>query len=270
MRPKKPNDAEAKRRKFRSRISKPGTVTAPKAPEMPKARKPQRKLDKWGRLEQRYAQMHAMVAPEVDRPSLVGDQAAEVSLFEATPAKAEPKATPPKANAKERNMPPRMARKVKSAGDQAEELKQCPTWVQKELARLNAIVAKLTGSKDKAKPKQLYFDEHWLAARWGMSIKHIRNLRSAGVGPKVTYFGRSVRYRLRDVVAFEKANALATYSELCAPHLTLASAKPALRAGRPIRSWSKNRRFFSQAMSVIGTIKSKVGCKVPIKKSEAW
>ena len=40
--------------------------------------------------------------------------------------------------------------------------------------------------------------------------EHIRNLRAAGVGPLVTYFGRSVRYRLRDVLAFEKANKFAS------------------------------------------------------------
>lgn len=108
------------------------------------------------------------------------------------------------------NMPPSMAARKQYAADRKRELEQSPKWVQKENARLNALIVKLTKSGDNVKPKQRYFDENWLAARWGMSVKHIRNLRSAGVGPLVTYFGRSVRYRLRDVVAFEKGNAFAS------------------------------------------------------------
>lgn len=219
MRPKKPIDGAGKRRKFRSRISKPGTATAPKATKAPnapeahkmaKAFKPQRKLDKWERLEQRYAELHATAGTAIDQSMLVDDRSTETNPTEATLAKAKPEATVPKSNVEKRSLPPRMAKKIKAAIDQADELKQCPKWVQKEFARLNALVSKLTGSKDKAKPKVLYFDENWLAARWGMSLKHIRNLRAAGVGPKVTYFGRSVRYRLREVVAFEKANAFAS------------------------------------------------------------
>lgn len=146
--------------------------------------------------------------PVDDQPSLLEVGPANISRIE--PDKAEMDVIALKMAATNTSMPPRMAHKRKSAFDWANEIKRCPKGVQKEFARLNALVAKLTGSKDKAKPKVLYFDENWLATRWGMSVKHIRNLRAAGGGPKVTYFGRSVRYRLREVIAFEKANAFAS------------------------------------------------------------
>jgi hypothetical protein len=107
-------------------------------------------------------------------------------------------------------MPPRMAKRTQAEAARIDQIVQCPTRARKEIARLNALISKLTAQPDKVAPKALYFDENWLAARWGMSVKHIRNLRAAGVGPLVTYFGRSVRYRLRDVLAFEKANKFAS------------------------------------------------------------
>jgi hypothetical protein len=128
--------------------------------------------------------------------------------METNPTKA--KATAPNTELAAIAMPPRMARKMRAATDRMEQLMKSPAQVQKEFARLNALISKLTASTDQVKPKQRYFDENWLAARWGMSVKHVRNLRSTGVGPQVTYFGRSVRYRLRDIVAFEKGNAFAS------------------------------------------------------------
>lgn len=83
-----------------------------------------------------------------------------------------------------------------------------------EVKRLRRTVNKLIAASNGAKPKQLYFDERHLAGRWGMSVKHIRTLRYGGVGPKVTYFGRSVRYRLRDIVKFEGANAFTSRSDM--------------------------------------------------------
>lgn len=55
-------------------------------------------------------------------------------------------------------------------------------------------------------PKQRFFDERWLATRWGVSVKKLQADRAKGVGVKFTKLGDAVRYRLRDVVAFEKAN----------------------------------------------------------------
>jgi len=83
----------------------------------------------------------------------------------------------------------------------------------KEVKRLNAIIAKLTGNGGAQPPKRLYFNDLELAARWGMSVKHVRAHRYAGTGPKFTMFGRNVRYRLRDIVAFEKANTFDSTSD---------------------------------------------------------
>lgn len=66
----------------------------------------------------------------------------------------------------------------------------------------DTIISRLTRA---GVPKQRYFDEKWLAARWGMTIKTLQKMRYAGRGPKVTMFGRSVRYRLRDVLAYERS-----------------------------------------------------------------
>lgn len=84
----------------------------------------------------------------------------------------------------------------------------------KEVKRLKAIIAKLTATPKDEKPKRLYFDEVHLAERWGVSVKHIRALRYRGEGPKVTYFGRSVRYRLRDIAMFERRSAFASRSDM--------------------------------------------------------
>lgn len=77
---------------------------------------------------------------------------------------------------------------------------------RKELIRLNRELARLTATQLSEQQAQRYFDEKWLANRWGVSLKHVRKLRSSGSGPLVTYFGRSVRYRLRDVRRYEEAN----------------------------------------------------------------
>ncbi len=76
---------------------------------------------------------------------------------------------------------------------------------RKELKRLRTILAKQTAT-DGSPAKQRYFDEKWLAARWGQSVKYIRALRYRGEGPEVTYLGRNVRYRLRAIQAYEAAN----------------------------------------------------------------
>ena len=44
-----------------------------------------------------------------------------------------------------------------------------------------------------------------LAARWQVSTGHLANLRSAAKGPRFARLGRSVRYRLADVEAYEDA-----------------------------------------------------------------
>jgi hypothetical protein len=73
---------------------------------------------------------------------------------------------------------------------------------------LENAVARLTGSKHGVAPKQRYFDENWLAVRWGMTVKYVQNLRYRGGGPTFEKFGSGdrapVRYRLRDILAFER------------------------------------------------------------------
>ena len=74
----------------------------------------------------------------------------------------------------------------------------------RDCARKDKIIAQMTQLANGKPPKQLYFDEKWLAARWGMSVKTVQSMRDKGTGPRVTRFGRSVRYRLRDIVKFER------------------------------------------------------------------
>ena len=83
----------------------------------------------------------------------------------------------------------------------------------KEMQRLNSIIAKMTAGNLNGRPRQRYYDEKFVAGRWGVSVKHIRTLRYKGGGPKVTYFGRSVRYRLRDIMKFERSHTFASRSD---------------------------------------------------------
>ena len=75
----------------------------------------------------------------------------------------------------------------------------------RECRRKDKIISRLTRTTDPKTPQQKYYDEKWLAVRWGSSVKTIQKMRYERTGPKVTLFGRSVRYRLRDVQAFERA-----------------------------------------------------------------
>ena len=45
-----------------------------------------------------------------------------------------------------------------------------------------------------------------LAARWGRTPGSLRNARVAGNGCPFIRIGRSIRYRLTDVLAYEEAN----------------------------------------------------------------
>jgi hypothetical protein len=75
----------------------------------------------------------------------------------------------------------------------------------RDCARKNMILARMTRSSDEKPAKQLYFDEKWVAFRWGVSVKSLQKMRYSGAGPKWQRpFGRAVRYRLRDIVAFER------------------------------------------------------------------
>jgi predicted DNA-binding transcriptional regulator AlpA len=42
-----------------------------------------------------------------------------------------------------------------------------------------------------------------LARRWGVPVKTLSEWASKGTGPRYAKFGKHVRYRLRDVIAWE-------------------------------------------------------------------
>lgn len=71
---------------------------------------------------------------------------------------------------------------------------------------LVSTLTKMTSHKNGRAPKQLFFDEVWLAARWGLTDKAMQNWRyeKKGAGPAFYKLKGAVRYRLRDIVAFEK------------------------------------------------------------------
>jgi hypothetical protein len=55
-------------------------------------------------------------------------------------------------------------------------------------------------------PAETFLTESDLAARQNRSVKGIQKDRVAGGGVPFVKFGRTVRYRLSDVVAFENAH----------------------------------------------------------------
>ena len=80
-----------------------------------------------------------------------------------------------------------------------------PVDYQRAYRELNKLVARLTKGETGEPSKQVYFDETWLADRWNVSEKLIQKMRYDDTGPQVTRFGTAVRYRLRDIIAFEKS-----------------------------------------------------------------
>lgn len=60
---------------------------------------------------------------------------------------------------------------------------------------------------------EVLLDERALAARWGISIKTLQNNRVYGTGIPFLKLGRSVRYRLSDVLTAERAALRSSTSE---------------------------------------------------------
>lgn len=58
-----------------------------------------------------------------------------------------------------------------------------------------------------------FLDERALAERWNISVKTLRNARVTGGLVPFVRIGRSVRYRLSDVVAYEAAHTHVSTSE---------------------------------------------------------
>ena len=53
---------------------------------------------------------------------------------------------------------------------------------------------------------QLFLTERDLALRWNVSVKKLQADRLSGRGVQFVRFGRSIRYRLSDLEAFEEIN----------------------------------------------------------------
>lgn len=65
-----------------------------------------------------------------------------------------------------------------------------------------------------ARMKQRFFDEKWLANRWGCTLSNIRALRYNGEGPKFTVIGKGlIRYGLPDVRAYERSRGFQSRSD---------------------------------------------------------
>lgn len=54
--------------------------------------------------------------------------------------------------------------------------------------------------------ESVFLTERDLATRWRWSVASLANQRSRGAGPRYLKIGASVRYRLSDVIAFERLN----------------------------------------------------------------
>ena len=55
-----------------------------------------------------------------------------------------------------------------------------------------------------AYPSLPRLNEKQLAARWGVSVRTLQTARVKGTGAPFIRIGRSVRYRLEDVLAYER------------------------------------------------------------------
>lgn len=66
---------------------------------------------------------------------------------------------------------------------------------------------------DNFTPTTIFLNEHQLAERQQRSVKTLRNQRVTGGGVPFCRLGRSVRYRLSDVIAWEEARVVSSTSE---------------------------------------------------------
>lgn len=65
-----------------------------------------------------------------------------------------------------------------------------------------------------------YLTPEALAERWSCTKGWLANMRSAGVGPRYLKIGRSVRYRVADIRAFEAANTVEPVWERTLAHFS--------------------------------------------------
>ena len=60
---------------------------------------------------------------------------------------------------------------------------------------------------------EIFLTEKQLASRHQLSVKTLRNARVTGSYIRFVRLGRTVRYRLRDIVAYEEANLVHSTSD---------------------------------------------------------
>lgn len=82
----------------------------------------------------------------------------------------------------------------------------CPQCLRRE-KRIKLLKREKTALKSKiARLKApTVFNEKEVAARLGLSVKTLQNWRIAEKGPRYHKIGRSVRYRLGDIIAYEES-----------------------------------------------------------------
>jgi hypothetical protein len=143
---------------------------------------------KWERLARRIkqgyeeAQARAAESMDTDDHTLfdLGDTGTNALEPTQPKAKAIPEAKAA-ANAKATTaISSRMLRQRQAAAERIDELVKHPERARKEIGRLNALVAKLTAQSSNVKPKALYIDEKWLAARWGTVDRRAKRTPLAG------------------------------------------------------------------------------------------
>jgi len=76
----------------------------------------------------------------------------------------------------------------------------------------NAVAFELR--RDNAVNQETFLTERELAERHKRSVKTLRNARVSGTYVKFVRFGRSIRYRLSDVMEYEAANLMRSTSDL--------------------------------------------------------
>lgn len=64
-----------------------------------------------------------------------------------------------------------------------------------------------TPSRNPQAPAGVAFNEHELAARWGLSVKTLRRWRQQQLGPIFCKLGSRVVYLITDIEAFERRSA---------------------------------------------------------------
>jgi len=76
--------------------------------------------------------------------------------------------------------------------------------VCKNCGKYEKTISRLLRDQRAVPPKQRYFDETWVSARLGVSKKTLQSWRLKGEELNYYKFSAAIRYRLRDIIAYEK------------------------------------------------------------------